>query len=187
MKGAQFERDICRVLSLWWSEQKRDDLFWRTSQSGGRATVRQQKGLRTAGSYGDIAALDPEGESLLRVFTIELKRGNSHGNPFDSIESISRGGKYRPFEQVLWQAAKQAKVAGSLSWMVIQKRDFKFPLVYLDFWVVERLGLLLVRPFAQFNLLFESSEGKRLGANLGCVRLEDFLKVVHPEDVRELL
>jgi len=38
-KGASFERDICRRLSLWVSAGKQEDVFWRSAMSGGRSTV----------------------------------------------------------------------------------------------------------------------------------------------------
>jgi len=74
-KGANFERKICKVLSLWWSDYERDDIFWRTSQSGGRATERRKKGKRTAGSYGDMTAIHESGKSFERTFLVELKKG----------------------------------------------------------------------------------------------------------------
>ncbi|MBM3120244.1 MAG: hypothetical protein FJ006_12010, partial [Chloroflexi bacterium] len=58
-KGASFERDISRQLSLWWTHGERDDVFWRSSMSGGRATVRAKKGQKTAYQNGDITATDP--------------------------------------------------------------------------------------------------------------------------------
>jgi len=39
-KGGEFERDISRFLSRWWTYGERDDVFWRTSASGARATTR---------------------------------------------------------------------------------------------------------------------------------------------------
>ena len=36
-KGSEFEREMCKCLSLWWTDSKRDDVFWRSAQSGGRA------------------------------------------------------------------------------------------------------------------------------------------------------
>jgi len=128
-KGSQFERDICRQLSTWWTYGEQDDVFWRSSQSGGRATVRARKGLRTAGSYGDIAALDPIGEPLIKTFTIELKRGNSHGNPADLLDCTGDP-KCNSFVKTLIQAEEAHKRAKSKSWLIILKRDFKHPVVF---------------------------------------------------------
>lgn len=121
-KGASFEREICKRLSLWWTYDHTDDVFWRSSQSGGRATMRARKGKRTAGSYGDITALDPIGEPLLRMFTIELKRGRSHGDPSDLLDCSGNLDKH-PFIQAIRQAKAGAEAAGSESWLLIVKRD----------------------------------------------------------------
>ncbi|MCL2347114.1 MAG: hypothetical protein FWC50_02515, partial [Planctomycetaceae bacterium] len=56
----------------------RDDLFWRSSSSGGRATQRTKQGKRTANSAGDIAAMDADAQELLKIFTFELKVGYSN-------------------------------------------------------------------------------------------------------------
>lgn len=74
-KGAAFERSVCQKLSLWVSNKTRDDVFWRSAMSGGRATLAARKGRggRFSGSVGDIAAIDPLGHTLLADFTIECK------------------------------------------------------------------------------------------------------------------
>ena len=141
-KGSKFERDICIRLSEWWSRalegEVRQDIFWRASQSGGRATQRAKSGKRTAGSYGDVAAVDPVGAPLLQVFTLELKRGRSHGDIGDVIDIPVTGYKPRPFENTLKQAFDSHKLAGSLSWLVISQRDRRRCLVIGDYAFFEK-------------------------------------------------
>ena len=72
-KGASFERDACRLLSLWVSHGKSEDLFWRSAMSGGRATVARKKGKVLARQAGDISAVAPEGHVLTDRYYIELK------------------------------------------------------------------------------------------------------------------
>lgn len=72
-KGSEFERLICKQLSLWISGGERTDLLWRSSISGGRATRRQQKGENVQVQLGDICAVDPMGHSLTDQFYIECK------------------------------------------------------------------------------------------------------------------
>ena len=86
-KGAAFERKICKQLSLWWTEGERDDVFWRTSVSGGRATSRLKQGKKTAGQYGDITYTDPVGKPLIDLFTIELKCGYGTYDALDLLDS----------------------------------------------------------------------------------------------------
>jgi len=78
-KGPNFERDICKQLSLWWTDGERDDVFWRTSGSGARATTRRKKDIKTKYEYGDVAFTDPVGQPLIDTFLIELKRGYTNG------------------------------------------------------------------------------------------------------------
>jgi hypothetical protein len=72
-KGASFERSVCKQLSLWMSHGTREDLYWRSAMSGGRATVAARKGTRLTAQAGDITAIDPEGEPLTRQFLLECK------------------------------------------------------------------------------------------------------------------
>jgi hypothetical protein len=67
-KGSRFERDICRAFSLWVSEYKRNDLFWRTAMSGGVAKIH---GSDT--QLGDVTAVHPMGYPLTENFVIECK------------------------------------------------------------------------------------------------------------------
>lgn len=74
-KGGEFEREISKFLSLWWTNGDRDDVFWRTSASGARATVRAAVFKQTNYEYGDITFTDPVGKALLDLMIIEAKRG----------------------------------------------------------------------------------------------------------------
>ena len=89
-KGAKFEREISKALSRWWTEGERDDIFWRTSQSGGRATTRKKQGKSTKNQDGDICATDPIGQPLLDITTIELKVGYKSWNIKELNDSIMR-------------------------------------------------------------------------------------------------
>jgi len=153
-KGSSFERKICKRLSKWWSGGNRDDIFWRSSQSGGRATQRAKKGKQTFGSYGDIAAVDPVGQPLMKMFTIELKRGRSHGSPGDLLDSLPpKGKKPPPFEATLLQAMRGMKEAGSAGWMLICQRDRRMAMVYLDWDSAFRFRCCLSgRPFSTFRV-----------------------------------
>jgi len=125
-KGQQFERDLCRQLSLWWSDGTNDDWFWRSSQSGGRATQRAKKGQKTANAAGDIAAMTKEGQVLLDYLCIEAKKGYSTISVADLYEKTSGG-----FWNFIDQAKKSASVAGTPHWAVIHKRDRRDAVIVL--------------------------------------------------------
>lgn len=72
-KGSRYERSVCKRLSMWVTNMKRDDVFWRSSNSGGRATVARQRGRSAAAAAGDICAIDPAGAPFLSLFYVESK------------------------------------------------------------------------------------------------------------------
>jgi hypothetical protein len=72
-KGAAYEREICRELSLWVSNGIQEDAFWRSAMSGGRATVAQRKGKRLAAQAGDISCVHPIGHAFANKFFVEIK------------------------------------------------------------------------------------------------------------------
>lgn len=127
-KGTQFERKLCRQLSLWWSSTNQDDLFWRTASSGGRATRRTQQGKRTTGHYGDIQSTDPSSAPLMRFTTIEAKRGYHGASGFDLIDYPTTPDSQR-WAEFLQQAITQAHEAGSLFWWLITQRDLRRTLI----------------------------------------------------------
>lgn len=72
-KGSAFERRVCRDLSLWVSRGERDDIFWRSSMSGGRATIGLRVGNVRASQAGDVSAIHALGERLLGHVVVECK------------------------------------------------------------------------------------------------------------------
>lgn len=130
-KGSQFERDTCRQLSLWWTNNVRDDVFWRTSQSGGRATTRAKAGraLEAKGAYGDVTNIDPVGAPLIDRVSIELKRGYSRYSIQDLLDAKS--GPNNLFEQFVAQARRDAEASGR-TWMLVWRRDRREPVIVCD-------------------------------------------------------
>lgn len=72
-KGASFERDTCRLLSLWVSHGKQEDLYWRSAMSGGRATVGKRRGVDLVAQAGDISSVHKSGHVLTADFYFEVK------------------------------------------------------------------------------------------------------------------
>jgi hypothetical protein len=129
-KGSQYERDICIRLSLWWTYGRRDDIFWRSSGSGARAKIRGRRGKRTEGQCGDIAAIDPTGQPLIDMMTIEIKRGYSKQTIQDVLDR-SPTHKSQWWEEVVNQAVESHEQAGSYAWAVIIKRDCREPWIFM--------------------------------------------------------
>lgn len=134
-KGSGYERDVCKQLSLWWTGGERDDVFWRSSGSGARATVRGRKGTATAGQYGDVAATDPIGKPFTDMFTVEVKRGyNDH--TIQDLLDCPDDAAIQVWEGFLAQAWGSHKQAGSYAWMLVIKRDRREALVCIPWYAM---------------------------------------------------
>ncbi len=72
-KGASFERDVCKQLSNFILPGSKDTLFWRSSLSGGRATVQNRKGGANQTQLGDLTCVHEAGQWLTAHFVIECK------------------------------------------------------------------------------------------------------------------
>lgn len=169
-KGSAFERQICKRLSSWWVPG-RDDIFWRSCQSGGRATQRAKAGRSTFGSYGDIAAVDPIGAPLIKAFTIELKRGKSHGSLGELID-LAAGNGLQPFEKTIKQVMRSHEQAGSWSWMIISQRDRRETMIYAPLAHMREVAPQL-KPCAVVSYC----------PRLGAYCLFRFLKTVSPQQI----
>lgn len=172
-KGADFERDTCKKLSLWWTNGSNDAVFWRSSNSGGRFTVRRKAGKHTHGQAGDIAATDPIGEPFLRVATLELKRGYKDCNVHDVIDKMPNH-KPPKFEAWLEQVRSSSTGSASFSWMLITKRDRRSTLI----WMPQSLYQCLRAREASPKVVAELRCGNDLQV-VGC-NLEQWLIDVRP-------
>lgn len=187
-KGSQFERDLCRQLSLWWTNGSRDDVFWRSAQSGGRATFRAKKGKQTFGSYGDIAATDPIGRPLLDLMTIEAKKGyGKKGTAFDALDNLPRFGKVKPcqWEEFVIQASTDSLKAGTPYWMLVHRRPQRATMCFVPYELQRYLKILRESsPAAVIGV--DGREGCWNSQLILAVPFESFLASVKPDDIREL-
>jgi len=126
-KGQDLERSISRQLSLWWSNGEADDWFWRASQSGGRATQRAKKGMRTLNSAGDLCAQCSDGQKLLDITVFEIKRGYQSISIADIFEKKTGG-----FHDFIEQSRKSASIAGVPGYAVIHKRDRREAIIWMS-------------------------------------------------------
>lgn len=153
IKGGQFEREICKQLSLWWTNDVRDDIFWRTSSSGARATQRTKQNKTTFGQYGDVQATDPIGQRLMDIVCIELKRGYRKASFSDWFDKKLRKSKTNVEDKnsivsFIRQAERQALNADNDTdikhgWWLILRRDRRETMLFMDEneweWIKERI------------------------------------------------
>lgn len=184
-KGSAFERKFCKDLSLWWTFGVEDDVFWRTSGSGARATTRMKQGKKTADSYGDVGSIDTKGKPLTTTTLIELKRGytgkkGKKGTRWISILDLIdiqdwHKLKTKPVLIEWWiEAEKQKEQAGRQRSFIVFRRD-------------RRQGCIVMgsRVFKWLTERRSAGKGRHcrisiLGYDLVVVNLEDFFEWVDP-------
>ena len=173
-KGSGFEREFCKQLSRWWTDGERTDIFWRSTTSGARATVRAQKGLTTANSCGDICAIDPIGHDLIELISIELKRGYSGTLTLqDMIDSSQK----EPSLLKFWKQAERDRRVGKrkYSWLIFKRDRRKACIVFgREFWEL----LMNTVGYATGYLVCGVSTP---GVRLYIMRLDEFLDWIDPE------
>jgi hypothetical protein len=169
---------------MWWTKGERDDVFWRSAGSGAMAKTRSKVGKSTYGQYGDIQAVDPIGEPLLSVFTIEIKRGYSKFMFMDMVDKPEKAGE-QEWEKWHDQVTTDSKNAGSPFWWLITRRDRRMPLIFLPgrAWnILKEAGLGQKGPWLMARVILKS--GKR--AWVGGMLLNDFLDQISPDDIKRL-
>lgn len=178
-KGQSFEREMCRTLSLWWSKGKRDDLVWRTSGSGARATVRAKKGKTTANHHGDLCATDASIQPLFDLILFELKCGYSSRTVSDFLDT-----KNPPKDSLpTWieKLKNSAKESARPYWVLFHKRVYREVLVYLPSPLAVRLG---ATGGPNLGIFFEDWEKGNV-EYIMVILLKEFLKI-NPEEILSL-
>lgn len=166
---------MCRELSLWWTKGSRDDVFWRTSQSGGRATTRMKKGKSTFGQQGDIAAVDPIGLPLVQLVTIEAKKGYNRETAHNLLDQDGPS----VWKKFIEQAKAAARCARTPFWMLVHKRDRRETVVAIPFDLYDRLALAHAVPNAIMVL--------RDFGKIFVTTLDQFKQHVKPKDIMDLV
>lgn len=122
-KGSRYERDVCKDLSLWVSGGTKEDLFWRSAMSGGRATIaRRRTTARVAAQAGDITATAPEGHILTDLYYIEVKRYADLN--FGSFLTKGVGTLAKFWQTAISEASHHGKVP-----MLIVREDLNVPIL----------------------------------------------------------
>lgn len=145
-KGGAAEREINTLLSLWFTQGERDDIFGRTDGSGGRFTQRRKKGKDTAYQGGDCTFTDPLGEPLMSEWNCEIKSGyggkkkikDAEGNVvkkiqerWDILDLIDSSQKETVIESFWKQCKRDAQLTGRVPVLIFRRNGRKL-LIALD-------------------------------------------------------
>jgi hypothetical protein len=135
-KGGAFERAICKQLSLWASRGKAEDWYWRSSMSGGRATIRQRRGEKNVLQGGDVCCVGPRGHRLTKLFFIECKfYRDLH---LDNLLKPNPGTK-PPLVEFWNICSKEAAKHGRIP-LLIAKQNGMEPIVVINWFTLSQLG-----------------------------------------------
>lgn len=132
-KGNSYERSISKLLSLWLSDNKSDNIIWRTDTSGGRSTHKLKQGKldnNIINNIGDIKLVINKGEYLradtfFDNFVVELKKG--YNNIFDFYLPLKKG-----FLDILDKCIDSKRIANKYVFLLV-KADRKKDLVITDY------------------------------------------------------
>lgn len=184
-KGSSFEREICKQLSLWWSNNTNEDIFWRTSGSGARAKIRSKQNKNTFGQYGDIQATNPIGQPLINVCSIELKRGYSKSTFGDLLDKPSKAAKQQ-YELFIEQAITDSHNAKSPYWWLITKRDRRDAIIFIPFFFYKLLkqNEPSFKGFATWGIFSFITNNQTLKVYM--TKLDEFLSNVKPEYIKRI-
>jgi len=198
-KGGGFEREMCKKLSLWWTSGKSDDIFWRTSGSGARATTRAKSNKATFGQSGDVGATHPDGLPLINLFVIELKRGYPKASIIECFDQDNAA--LQEYEIWINRMYEEVGRDEKLGWILIHRRDRRNAQMWMDGnafeYIRARAGQLpnkqCVEASIRIRSMKKSDDGKRLVpcapywlVNVIGMMLDDFLEYMGPGLVKGL-
>lgn len=199
-KGGNHERALCRRFSLWLTDDERDDIFWRTGGSGGRAKRRGRMGRSTYGQSGDMGATDPLGDPFLRVICPEFKRGYTKFSLADLLDCRQpQGAKLgqQKYEEFLQQTIESWEQSGAFSWLLIARRNQREDICLLPLELFNALGLQVHRcraPIMKIKLrlrFFDKPKKKgcrgkiikRMSLMIVCMTLRNWFHAVSPKRI----
>ena len=116
-KGGEFEREVCRKLSMWVSKGQNQDVFWRSAMSGGRATVARKRGVMLNRQAGDICAVAPEGHVFTNEFYLETKHYKDLQIASFLLQDVGRLAKF-------WRETEAHAKAYNKAPILIAKQNF---------------------------------------------------------------
>jgi hypothetical protein len=129
-KGSDFERELARAFSLWWTHNTDDTVFWRVLGSGGRATRKSRTGKGTTHvSFGDLEATCPSGYAFTDQIVCEFKRGYGRWAITDILDA--RTIKTQAWHLFMEQVLESWKNSERRWWIVVFKRDQRKPMIAL--------------------------------------------------------
>jgi len=115
-KGGDFEREICKFLTVWCGGDPKQPYFWRQPASGAMLTRNDDLNMS-----GDIRAIRPEGDFLTKNISLELK----NGYPKTSIDYHLKYNKSDGIREFWEQCVGDAVKVGKHPMLIYRKKGIK--------------------------------------------------------------
>jgi hypothetical protein len=151
-KGGAFERYCCKRLSVFVTKGARDDIFWRSAMSGGRATLQLRDDIINRAQSGDMTAIAPEGYDLCNRCLFEYKSYADLDIPQGFLKGTGLLHKF-------WRDTQRAALLYKKLPVLIAKQNYLPPVVLcatsLSFF--RGLPIMTVHPWEADVYLFEGA------------------------------
>lgn len=163
-KGGSFEGQQSKLMSLWLTNDKRDDWIWRTSGSGARATIRFEQGKETDRyMFGDLGPTNPAILYFFKIFSVECKSGY---RSYKSKTKIVKGEKVKrkaprivnwslldiidsnqakPIFYELWEQAVNDGLKSNREPLLIFRRNHRQACIAMHYYILESFETILGR------------------------------------------
>lgn len=173
-KGAAWEREVGRLLSLWLTRGEQPDIFARNVLSGGAFTLATERGKRSARMPGDLMASHPSAFRFLEQFSIECK----HLKDIGLIQYLLDPRGMTPLGKIIALAKRQARHI-NVEYMVIAKQNRMAALVFVSGAIGERMLNSLVQYKGRVALM--PMHHKFHGGSVVAFRLKDLVLTIDPD------
>lgn len=176
-KGSGWEREIGRILSMWWTAGERKDVLYRRDV-GGHFAFKYNLGKK--GLSGDIMAIDPIAVLFQDAVSVEAKFYKAEASILFEAVLGKRTQVLQWWQQCEGDAISEEKVP----WLIV-KFNHRIPFIMMpnEFYMqtVEKLGMPKgVRTILFIKLHFEDT----IYNTLVTLKLEDFLNWCTPDIIK---
>lgn len=170
-KGGEFERDICKFLTVWLTGKPKPYAFWRMPGSGSFATISEEN----VNMSGDIRGITSEGMEITDIISIECKTGY----PKTSFWQHIKGTKGFNLKLFWIQCLEDAKKPGKHPILIYRKLRQK-PMIGIN----NNTNNLLKTKLNNFNSICLHWSNDL--PDLILYNFKDFFNAIKPKNIKEL-
>jgi hypothetical protein len=178
-KGSEFERYICKQLTIWLTGNKKPYAFWRMPASGALATIDSLNNDLS----GDVVGITPEAQRITSGFSIEIKTGYPRTN-FWQLFKNNKNYDLRDFWQ---QCVGDAEKAGKKPMLIYRKKG-QAVIVGITVTDMTDFGIFSIVPELLNTVPYLSVNFGKLPLPMVCFYdMTTFFKLVTPNKMKEFL